>query len=74
MSADSKCVDSRPCFAKNKWTKVCGILTGDKEGNIGYTDGQCPFCKPRIDETNGVVYPFDPYYSPKMAKLERRAI
>ena len=50
-----KCVESRPCFAKNRESKYvkCRILTST------YPDGKCPFCKPEMEVTNGKRYPFD---------------
>lgn len=62
--ADPICVDIRPCFAKNKLTHKCGILEPNKDGLSGYVDGECPFCKPKREVTNGIEYPFDPYYVP----------
>lgn len=49
------CVDSRPCFARKEHR--CAIL------EKGYSkDGQCLFCKPSREYTNGKFYPFNPLY------------
>jgi len=47
-----RCKDSRPCFARKDGHCVCLIST--------YPDGKCPFCKPEMEVTNGVYYPFVP--------------
>ena len=39
-----KCNDSRPCFAKSG-RGTCGILSETYED-----DGQCPFCKEKIED------------------------
>ena len=69
-----KCQDSRYCFAYLPLTGICGILNGTENVVTGeimapYSDGQCPFCKPEQNVTNGVYYP-----CPKDMKLpmERR--
>lgn len=59
---EPRCIDTRPCFAKSnekdevdaKGKKImrCTCLTRSYK-----KDGQCPFCKPRQEWTNGVFYP-----------------
>ena len=63
LSNWSKCCDSRDCFAKDTEheNKCIALRTTYKK------DGQCPFCKPRMDETKGKIYPFISaanYYKP----------
>lgn len=57
------CVDSRECFGKikdlNNKTR-CDIL---RETYV--KDGECPFCKPEREYTNGVFYPYDDPKEPK---------
>ena len=53
------CHDKRKCFGKKHSGTKCGILRET------YPDGECPFCKPRVEVTNGKVYPFNPNYSLK---------
>jgi len=54
-----KCPDSRECFAK--LGDECVVLQRDaNRRKIFYTeDGECPFCKPDRDITNGKVYYFE---------------
>lgn len=48
-----KCNDTRECFARHRLNPdLCGILQTTYE-----KDGDCPFCKPKRGETNGVYYP-----------------
>ena len=44
------CVESKPCFANSDG--VCTLLKS------GYKEGECPFCKPTVNITNGKKYPF----------------
>jgi len=53
---DSFCRDSRECFGRLP-DKTCRALTGTYE-----QDGQCPFCKPDREVTDGVRYPYDIRY------------
>ena len=66
MIGRPKCRDSRPCFAKEKslqrnyhgdYDNMCNVLTRST-----YPDGECPFCKPKRDVTNGTAYPFSENY------------
>lgn len=50
-----KCIDSRLCFAR-KENGECSCLTLKTKADV-YDDGQCPFCKPRREYTNGKYYP-----------------
>lgn len=43
------CIDERPCFAR--FESECTLLEDT------YPEGECPFCKPERDVTNGVRYP-----------------
>lgn len=54
-----KCPDTRDCFAK--LGGECVVLQRDSNhSKIFYTkDGECPFCKPNRDITNGKVYYFE---------------
>lgn len=45
------CVDSRRCFAKGPYGG-CSLLISAYEH-----DGECPFCKPRRDQTGDRIYP-----------------
>lgn len=47
-----KCKDTRPCFARKEGRCICLSET--------YPEGKCPFCKPEMEVTNGVFYPFIP--------------
>lgn len=53
------CSDDRECFAKRKGVFdsyiYCKILT---DGAKPYPKGECPFCKPIREVTNGVYYEF----------------
>jgi hypothetical protein len=53
------CPDSRECFAKKNGR--CIVLQRDSNRNKGFysKDGECPFCKPHRDITNGEVYYFE---------------
>ena len=57
-----RCNDSRRCFAKQYSGTCCSILIPTYHGDSGYADGECPFCKPICRVTDGVVYPYNPYY------------
>lgn len=61
--ANTVCIDTRPCFGKRTVPGAkygaCRILSDSSE----YADGECPFCKPRATETNGVEYPYDRNYA-----------
>lgn len=54
----TKCVDSRQCFARKKSGDCmsCGILIPEPGAMNMYVDGECPFCKPKRDYTDGVYY------------------
>lgn len=47
-----RCHDPRPCFARINGG--CALIGYDKPM---YKDGECPFCKPDREVTNGVYYP-----------------
>ena len=47
--------DDEPCFARNMEGR-CKLL------NDTYPEGVCPFRKEKIDETNGVRYPYSSKY------------
>ena len=51
------CRDQRPCFSRVPGTRICNCLIG-----ISYKDGECPFCKPEREVTNGRRYPYDPTF------------
>ena len=53
------CPDSRECFAKKNGR--CIVLQRDSNHSKGFysKDGECPFCKPHRDITNGKVYYFE---------------
>ena len=53
------CPDSRECFAKKNGR--CIVLQRDSNHGRGFysKDGECPFCKPHRDITNGQVYYFE---------------
>ena len=53
------CPDSRECFAKKNGR--CIVLQRDLGRHIQFykKDGECPFCKPHRDITNGKVYYFE---------------
>ena len=54
------CHDSRECFAAMPCQggfRKCRILTNSYE-----EDGDCPFCKPDVEVTNGQRYPYDTKY------------
>ena len=57
----ARCNDSRPCFGKERGARVymCNVL---KEAAAPYKDGECPFCKPQAEYTNGRYYPIDKFY------------
>lgn len=49
-----ECNDTRTCFAKFRYPDgrvTCRLLTET------YPNGECPFCKPDREVTNGIVYP-----------------
>lgn len=48
------CVDTRECFAKRRTGDHyrCDALTRTYD-----VDGDCPFCKPEMEITNGKRYP-----------------
>lgn len=56
------CNDSRKCFAKQYSNTCCSILIPTSHGDSGYSDGECPFCKPSKRVTNGKTYPYNPNY------------
>lgn len=60
------CRDARYCFAESEYKnqKRCQILTET------YSGDQCPFCKPKKEETDGKKYPYDPFYCWKGMKHE----
>ena len=45
------CTDSRRCFARGP-SGGCSLLT-----EVYCRDGECPFCKPRRDQTGDRIYP-----------------
>lgn len=49
---EPRCRDKRECFARENGK--CTLLTEARK------DGQCPFCKPKKEYTNGVFYPYNP--------------
>lgn len=60
-----KCPDTRDCFAK--LGGECVVLQKDSNHRkIFYTeDGECPFCKPERDVTDGKRYSYNPVYDSK---------
>ena len=52
-----KCKDKRPCFARQRNTRICTALSELYEG----TGRMCPFCKRDKEITNGVTYPYNKY-------------
>ena len=50
-----KCPDSRKCFARREENGGCAILTKPYEH-----DGECPFCKPVANVTNGRKFEYKP--------------
>ena len=59
-----KCRDSRECFARQ--CGKCSIL------NETYKeDGDCKFCKPYGNVTNGRIYPWDKDYSQSLKKAKQ---
>lgn len=46
-----RCKDSRECFARNQFSE-CTILK-----TVPGRDGECTFCKPDQEVTNGNYYP-----------------
>lgn len=59
------CPDSRPCFARifKEGSDIgkCTVLQS-VNGKFYKEDGECPFCKPKREVTNGKFYPYDPLY------------
>ena len=53
------CPDSRECFAKKNGR--CIVLQRDTNRSKSFysKNGECPFCKPHRDITNGKVYYFE---------------
>lgn len=49
--------DTRKCFAKGP-NCGCSLLT-----SVYKHDGECPFCKPRRDMTDGKLYPAGRMYT-----------
>lgn len=54
MTQFKKCMDRRPCFARMRGSRLCTVLNQPYE-----TGMMCPFCKPKIDVTNGRLYPYN---------------
>ena len=50
-----QCKDKRPCFARQRGTRLCTALSEVYEG----TGVMCPFCKPEKEVTNGKAYPYN---------------
>ena len=59
-----KCNDKRQCFAKERGRDgyYCTILAMPYTNAPMYADGDCPFCKPEKEVTNGKYYPYDTNY------------
>lgn len=58
-----RCRDKRPCFGRRGEYCQCLIKTYDR-------DGDCPFCKPEREVTDGKVYPIDIHYPGKERKAK----
>lgn len=50
-----QCNDKRPCFARQRGTRLCTALVEV------YKTGLCPFCKPEKEITDGKAYPYNKY-------------
>lgn len=55
MMYSPECHDSRPCFAKRE--SMGGVIRCRILSEVYKADGECKFCKPKRETTNGVHYP-----------------
>ncbi len=57
------CNDSRPCFGKYSIKDLPDkVLCNCLNAHAKYKDGECPFCKPEREVTNGKIYPYNKNY------------